>query len=262
VTGPRLNVAWNDKSVVVSRSPFSSSGSAPGPARFLVPPLAVGVLTAVFTSVELGVLAASIVFFGVAYATPGFRRRRNSPVVAAPRLTLAGPEREVFEGATRTVDRIRETWPRLGGLIAVPDAERSLADALWEIAAVLSRRQELSGVLAQLSRPDFAVRAPGDETAQELQTHRRAAEEALAVVDADLARRLASLHRADQAGREFIREEEMRAAIRAARESLGDAGDLPVLPVADPAAELADHTRSVLEAYRELTSDLRLEPPG
>lgn len=119
-----------------------------------------------------------------------------------------------------------------------------LADALWEIAGLLSRRQTLTGVLVALSHPEFAAR-PTDELNAQL----RSTKQALSELDVDLAHREASLRRADEAGRDFIREEDMRRAIRSAEMSR----EAPV-PLPDAGMKLADQTRSVLEAYRELSS--------
>jgi hypothetical protein len=132
-----------------------------------------------------------------------------------------------------------------------------LADALWEIAGVLARREEFAGVLAGLSRPDFAALSPEDPAARELRAQVRTTKEALSQVEIELARRETSLRRAEEAGRGFIREQEVRSAVRAADESLRTvappfgAGAERAL---DAGAELAEQTRTVLQAYRDLTS--------
>ncbi|MCM4083625.1 hypothetical protein [Paractinoplanes hotanensis] len=234
-------------------------------------PLIAGGIAASLGAAELGILVAAVTFFGLAYVEPSLRRRfeakrsRSAPISA--RILTASAERAAFEEATRLADSVSTTWPHLGALIETTEAEAMLADALWEIAGVLTRRQKLARVLADLSRPDFAAQSPSDETALELRSHLHATEQALAVLEADLTRRLASLRRAEQAGRNFIREDEMRRAIREARETLG-APDLDLaalsqtaLTPADAAADLADQTRSVLDAYRELTAGLHPDHP-
>lgn len=90
-------------------------------------------------------------------------------------------------------------------------------------------------------------------TARELRTQTQATKAALAQVRADLAAREASMRRAEEAGRQFIRDQEMRQAIRAAEDTLREAPPhLP--PPQDPATDLAERTQSVLAAYRELTA--------
>ena len=136
-------------------------------------------------------------------------------------VTLTEPaERAAFDEAVDAADQFAGTWSELGTLIDPAAAEALLADALGEFAAVLARRQELTAVLAQLSRPDFMARPPTDPTVRELHAQLRATKAALAEIDADLAHRRASLTGAAAAGREFIRDQEMRSAIRAAEESL------------------------------------------
>ncbi|WP_051807940.1 hypothetical protein [Actinoplanes subtropicus] len=171
----------------------------------------------------------------------------------------AAAERTAFDRAVTVADRVAKTWPALDGLIDVPEAENLLAEALWEIAGGLARRQELKAVLAQLTRPDFAAAPPADATAAKLQTQIRATKEALSAVEIDLAGRLASLGRAEEAGRTLIREREMHEAIRAAERSLATTSPDPATaaaPASDPAADLAEHTHLVLTAYRELTTTL------
>jgi hypothetical protein len=178
------------------------------------------------------------------------------------RLLSGAPERAAFQQAVGVADRIAETWPALGALVDPADAEPLLAGALWEISGVLARRQELTAVLAELNRPDFAAAPTTDQTARELRAQVQASRAALTRVGADLARREASLRRAEEAGRHFIREQEMRQAIRAAEDTLRDA--TPGFPTStlDPAADLAEQTQSVLTAYRELTADLHTDPPS
>ncbi|WP_433368765.1 hypothetical protein ACQPZX_42195 [Actinoplanes sp. CA-142083] len=174
------------------------------------------------------------------------------------RTLTAAAERTAFDRAVSTADRISQTWPALNGLIDIPEAESLLAAALWEISGLLARRQELTTVLAGLTRPDFATLSPPDPIADKLQSQIRATKEALSAVEIDLAAREASLRRAEEAGRTFIREHELREAIRAAERSLGTQPNppLPTVSTPDAAADLADHTSLVLAAYRELTTTL------
>ncbi len=280
----RLYVARDDKSIVVSRSRVRQPGARPvrhpwsalvevaAPSTrdhdrlplvaVVVPPVATALITTASLSIEAGVVAGAMVFFGTSYLSPLLLRRRRAPKTRAARtVTLTAPaDRAAFDRALGVADRISESWPRLGSLIDPPEAEALLAGALEEIAAVLARRQELTVVLAELSRPDFAAHSPGNETVRELRDHQRATKAALADLDIELARREASLSRAERAGHDFICEQEMREAIRTAEESLRTAhrpelGALPT-PAPDAGADLAEHTRSVIDAYRELTTGL------
>jgi hypothetical protein len=255
VAGRPVRHPW--KALVETDATARATTSATSPAGMALvvgPPVLAGAVITTFAPVEIGIAAGGAVFFAMSYLSPVFRRYL---VGRGPRATggethrlTAVAERAAFDRVLATADRISETWPGLGSLLEVVDAEAMLADALWEIAGVLARREELSGVLTELSRPDFLAANPSDETARELRIHRRAARLAMAQVESELAAREGNLRRVEQAGRNLVRELEMRRAIRAAEQSLRT-----VQPAAgDPAAELAEHTQSVLTAYRELTS--------
>ena len=242
-----------------------------------LPSLLAGGLTATFAPAEAAIAVGGGLFLTASYLAPELRRRaatfaaRSAGSVAARSafaflgrraeviMLVAEAERAVFQRAVDLADRIGETWPSLAELIDVPAAETMVAEALWEIAGVLSRRQELTAVLADLTHPDFAAVSPADRTVRDLRAQQQATRAALAELNADLSRRESSLRRAEEAGRAFIREQEMRRAIQAAEDSLRSAP--PGTPAPDPAADLADRTKSVVTAYRELTAGLRLNPP-
>jgi hypothetical protein len=293
VTSSRLYVARDAKVTVVCRSRLRMSGAQPvrrdwrglvevtaptlepKPPRPLsdavvvfLSPLLAGSLTAAFAPLEAGLAVGGGLFLVASYVAPVLRRRvlrrraGQAPHAsrAEVRILSEPSERAAFQQAVQVADRIAGTWPALGTLVDPAQGERLLAEALWEISGVLVRRQELTGVLAGLSRPDFAAVSPTDQTARELRTQARATKAALTQVEADLGRRAASLRRAEEAGAHFIREQEMRQAIRAAERTLRDV--TPGAPIPDPAADLAEQTQAVLTAYRELTAGLDAGPPS
>jgi hypothetical protein len=207
-----------------------------------VPPVVGGSITAAFAPVEAAYAVGGGILIATSTLAQPVRRRlqsRGLRVSGSEKYTLTS-ERNAFHRAVTVADSISETWPALGSLVDTPEAEQMLADALWEMAGLLSRRQALTGVLADLSRPEFT---PTDE----LNVQLRATKEALSGLDIDLARREASLRRADEAGRDFIREQDMRQAIKAAEVELSATQMLP-----DASTRLVDQTRSVLAAYQDL----------
>jgi hypothetical protein len=290
VTVSRLYVARDGKNTAVSRGRLRMSGADPvrrnwralveviapvldpRPPRSLsdtvlvvLPPVVAGSLTTALAPLEVGIAVGGAVFFAASYLAPVIRRRADRLPRrgrAEVRLLSAPPERAAFQQAVGVADRIAETWPALGPLIDPTDAEPMLAEALWEIAGLLTRRQELGAVLADLSRPDFAAVPAADQTARDLRAQVQATKAALAQVETDLTRREISLRRAEEAGRQFIRDQEMRRAIRAAEDSLRDTPPRGLPTPLDPAADLAEHTQSVLAAYRELTTALHTNPPS
>lgn len=228
-------------------------------AMVVIPPLVLAAVLAVFLPAELAVSVGAVVAVALFFLAQFLRHRATRPPAPAGRgpsvRELTAPaEREMFDRFVDTAERVSRTWPALGGLVDVPETAAMLTTALWEAAGVLARRQELAAVLAGLSRPDFAAASPNDRTAQELRAHLRATKQALSDLEIDLAAREASLRRAEEAGRAFIREQEMRQAIRAAEESLHP--DAAAALPADSGAALADQTNLVIAAYRELTAGL------
>jgi hypothetical protein len=231
-------------------------------ALVIVPPLVVFLLTLGAAGPPAALIAGTLAFFAmVALVAVRSRRRRRR---ASRSLTVTEPmARHVLDRVLRAADRIGEAWPALDRLIAVADAEAQLTEALWELAGVLVKGQQLRAVLAELSRPEFAQTSESDSTARQVSQQRRATRTALAAVDGEIVRRLAGIERAEAAGQAFLREEEMRQAIRAAEDSLravhDDAATAPGPARPDAGTELAEHTQSVLDAYRELTANP--EPP-
>jgi hypothetical protein len=295
---PRLYVARDERVLVVSRKRLrtvggrtsarrwpgvvesSSATPDPEPPRSLIGAAVVGVppvvtfalLRLLDVDVAIAALVALMLFFGSAYVAPVVRKRitrrralrasgDGTPAMVAgsenSRLLFDAEERATFERALATADRISDTWPELGGLVDTTDAEPMLGRALWDLSGLLARRQQVRRVLAGLDRPEYADLPAGD-AARDLEEHRANASQLLAGLDADIARREASLVAAEQAGRDFVREREARDvarnAARALRELTPDP-HVPVVPDEDPAGELAERTETVLAAYRELTSD-------
>jgi hypothetical protein len=134
------------------------------------------------------------------------------------------------------------TNPALGALIDVPIAERQLAQALFDLAGALERRQELRELHAELAEHDGAF---------ELAPRMLKATSALAELDDEVIRRLATLKAVAVAGEELIRDQEIDALVREADEAL--ARLTSAAPAADAGSELAERTEAVLRAYRELT---------
>jgi hypothetical protein len=209
----------------------------------VVPPAVAGSITAAFAPVEVAYAVGGGILIATSTLVQPVRRRRLQSrglrVAGSEKYTLTS-ERNAFHRAVALADRISETWPALGSLVDTAEAEQMLSDALWEMAGLLSRRQTLTGVLADLSSPEFT---PTDDLNAQL----RATKEALSDLDIDLARREASLRRAEEAGRDFIREQDMRQAIKSAEVELSATRVLP-----DAGTRLADQTRAVLTAYQEL----------
>jgi hypothetical protein len=231
------------------------TGRPPGETTLVfAPPVALGALAAVFAPAEIGVAVGGAALIASTYLTPRLRRRLAGRRTRRPDTVVLRSERarSAFDHALGLADRVGETWPGLGALVDTDEAATMLAEALWQIAEVLARREELDGVLEPA---DFDPSVASAETRSQLS----AARAARARVDAEFQRREAALRRAEEAGRDFIREQQMREAVRAADHTLRS---MPPAVFAgpgtslEPASSLAEHTHSVLAAYRELTAGL------
>jgi hypothetical protein len=180
----------------------------------------------------------------------GWRRRPG--VISAPRLEsdrdqhhvlVEDDDRRAFSDAIDLCQRTVETWPALGALIDIPVAQRQLAQALFDLAGALERRQELRELHAGLARHDGAF---------ELAPRMAKAAEALSEVDAEVSRRLSILQAVAVAGEDLMRDQEIDALAREADETLARLTSAGA-PGPDAGSDLAERTAAVLRAYRELS---------
>jgi hypothetical protein len=268
---------------LIEKAALPTGRDAIGVLSVFIPPMIVFILAILLTdSVLIGTLTGSAAFFAMAYLTPAKRLRRGDYLIRRPgaRQLAQSTGREVFGRALDSADRICESWPELGALVGVANAEAMLTEALWELAGVLVKAEQVHIALVELSRPEFMQQSQGDLTAHEVDDHRRSTQMALVALNAEIGRRVTALERTEAAGRAFIRERAMRRAIHAAEESLrvisddspavpGVPGVLGVLGAAripgvsglgrqDAGAELAEQSHAVLDAYRELNARYRV----
>ncbi|GAA1618471.1 hypothetical protein [Actinoplanes couchii] len=273
---PSLYVAHDDRMVIVSRLPLKIAGGSGysyswGDVLELTPAdqgvrrgpwvgflYILRAVIGIFIASNLiglvssnDVLPALAVAAGVTLAVLGWRRKPG--VIEAPHLgtdraehhvLVEDQDRMVFSDAIDLCRRTSETWPALGDLIDVPTAKRQLAQALFDIAGVLERRQELREL-----HDELAEHAGAPELAPRLAK----ATEALVDVDDELTRRLATLNAVAVTGEQLIHDERIGALAREADEVLTRLASPPPAAVPDAASELAERTEAVLRAYRELT---------
>ncbi len=273
---PALYVAHDDKMVIVSRLPLEVVGGrgisygwgsvlevTPADPPGETAPLAVvlyglaailgiaGGVTLLANPLAGGVLVLVAALAGGGAALHSWRQRPG--VISAPSLEsgreqhhvlVEARDRQVFSDAIDLCQRTSETWPALGALIDVPLAERQLAQALFDLAGALERRQELRELHAELAQHDGAF---------ELAPRMLKATDALAELDDEVAQRLATLHAVAVAGEELIRDQEIDALVRDADEALARLTSAGPAMMPDAGSELAERTAAVLRAYRELT---------
>ncbi len=170
----------------------------------------------------------------------------------AARVLWAPEERAAFERAVVVSRRIRATWPALPDMIDPVVADRALTLALDDLATLMTRRQEIRRLRAEL----FGVTrqaVPADSPAMHALTAQRARVEQLWQETGEQANRiLRSINAAALAGETFLREQQIGATARAAEVMLAE---LTVgAPLAEAGPDLADRTAAVINAYRELAA--------
>jgi hypothetical protein len=240
------------------------SDSAPGTASALLGPI-VGFV--VILIVTVAVSRAASPWFGVpvgivlivAVATAALRQQDRAERAWRDRhVTLYhARDRSTLYRGRAAVQDIVESWPTMQGLVDVADPTPTLARALWELASLLAHRQSVRRMRDDLV--EVAVGLPKDsQTWRDVDERRQRAESEFGEFNRAAARHLAYLTGlADECGR-FVAEQRAlataRTAVARADRLLGRAA--PVTLADGSGAELADRTRAVLAAYRELTNHL------
>lgn len=162
----------------------------------------------------------------------------------------APEERAAYDRAVVVSRRVRSTWPALTDMIDPVEADAALTRALHDLATLMSRRQDLRRLRADLS----AVRrtdVPADSPAVLALDARRAEADRLWQESRDEANRiLRAIDRAARTGEAFLRERAIGETARHAELVLAGltAGSAP----AETAPDLADRTEAVITAYRDL----------
>ncbi|MGX6601824.1 hypothetical protein ACWKSP_06770 [Micromonosporaceae bacterium Da 78-11] len=168
------------------------------------------------------------------------------------RVLRSPEERAAFDRAVVVSRRVRRTWPALPDMIDPVVADRALTRALDDLATLMTRRQEIRRLRAELSgvrRQDVPADSPAVAA---LATQRDRVEQLWLETGDEANRILRSINAAALAGETFLREQEIGETARAAELVLAE---LTVgAPPAGTGPELADRTEAVISAYRELAA--------
>ncbi|AGZ40059.1 hypothetical protein [Actinoplanes friuliensis] len=166
----------------------------------------------------------------------------------------APEERTAYERAVVVARRVRRTWPALRHMIDPDDADRSLTTALAQLAAIMSRRQQIRRLreeLADATQHDLPADSPA---VQALAEQRLRVEGLWRLTAADANRILASINAAAIAGENLIREQRIGETARQAELAISRlTATGPSSSDAGP--DLAERTAAVIAAYRELAAD-------
>jgi hypothetical protein len=166
----------------------------------------------------------------------------------------APEERLAYEKALAVSRRIRRTWPELRDLIDPAHADRTLTRALEQLAALLTRRQEIRRLRAELTE---AARAdlPAESPARHALAAQRERVETLWQETGRTANwMMAGITAAAQAGESVLREQRISRAAREAELAISRLAAGGPAPAAEAGSELAERTAAVVAAYRELAA--------
>jgi len=170
------------------------------------------------------------------------------------RVLLAREERLAFERALAVSRRVRRTWPELRDMIDPADADRTLTRALDQLAALMTRRQEIRRLrdeLAVVGRADLPVDSPARLA---VAAQRERIEALWRETGQSANRMLVSINTAALAGESVIREQRISRAARDAELMISQLAAGGPAPAAEAGPELAERTAAVLAAYRELAA--------
>jgi hypothetical protein len=260
--------ATDDKSDVTELRDSRIKDEAPGlratRARYgaaAVLSLLAGTTLSVAATAWLGVPLMLAAFLAVFTA---YLRRESSLTEAWKRnhrILTHHEDTRVFNAARSATESIVRSWPHLSALVGIGDPSPALARSLWNLSEILLARAALRDKHQELVRARTDL--PADTAiAREVDDRLAQVEAFLATVEADIDVRLNAFEDLAERCQRYIREEQAIArahkAVRSADQALGDPG--PATDIAlEPGNELAERTRAVLDAYRELTKDVGTE---
>jgi hypothetical protein len=184
------------------------------------------------------------------------RAARTGLIVVPPgdrhHVLSSAEERTAYEKALAVAQRIRAAAPALADMIDPADADQALVRALDDLAAVLSRRQDLRRLRAELTEVDHRD-LPADSPAVRALTEQRSRVNVLFREAGMTANRLLnSINAAAVAGENLIREQRIGATAERAEQTLAQLTAAGAGRSLEAGPELAERTAAVISAYREL----------
>ena len=196
--------------------------------------------------------AALLVLFGREQA-----RAARTGLIAVPagddRHVLDSPEeRSAYQKALFVARRIRSTWPALEHMIDPHDADRSLTRALDDLAAIMSRRQEIRRLRAELDEVDHHDLPAGSPAVCALLEQRTRVAALWRETGVSANRILASINAAALAGDNLVREQRIGATADRAGAAIAHLAAAGRARSVEAGPELAERTAAVVCAYREL----------
>jgi hypothetical protein len=217
------------------------------------------VLSAVLNAAGLPWWAPAAISVAV-FCSAGWELHRAARVglIAVPgrdcHVLTAVEERTAYRRTLVVARRIRRTWPALAHMIDPVDADRSLTRALDDLAEIMSRRQEVRRLRAELTEVDHRD-LPADSPAVRALLEQRLRVDALwRDTGASANRILAAINAAALAGDNLIREQRIGATANRAEQVIAELTAAGRARSVEAGPELAERTEAVVAAYRELAT--------
>lgn len=168
------------------------------------------------------------------------------------RLLTGAPERGEFDRLLRLAERVGKTLPALKHLVDPNEAGGLLAQALWDGAKNLARKEEIRAVRDDLKRHAQERSDEMSRSRLDLLQQQQRASTLWSEVNEELDKLRSHLTAAAEAGEAFIRDRDLDETLSRTEKALAQ------LSIDDPSnssgasEQLADETSAVVQAYREL----------
>ncbi|MGW5667745.1 hypothetical protein [Micromonospora sp. NPDC003776] len=168
------------------------------------------------------------------------------------RVLTTPQEQRSFRALVGLAERVGRTLPALDELVDPNEAGELLAQALWDGAKSLARKQEIRAVRDELGRHEDHVSDDSSRSQRDFVHQRQQAKALWKEVNGDLAKLVAHLTAAAESGEAYIRDRELDDTLQRTEKALAElSADLMSGPSA-ASEQLADETTAVLDAYRGL----------
>ncbi len=168
------------------------------------------------------------------------------------RVLTTPQEQRSFRALVGLAERVGRTLPALDELVDPNEAGELLAQALWDGAKNLARKQEIRAVRDELRRHEDHVSGESSRSQRDFAHQQQQADALWKEVNGDLTKLGAHLTAAAESGEAFIRDRELDDTLQRTEKVLAE---LSVDLMSGPSAaseQLADETTAVLDAYRGL----------
>ncbi|MEH0820718.1 MULTISPECIES: hypothetical protein [unclassified Micromonospora] len=168
------------------------------------------------------------------------------------RVLSTPQEQRTFRALVKLAERVGRTLPELDELVEPNEAGELLAQALWDGAKTLARKQDVRAVRDDLRRHETHASDESSRAHRDLMHQRQQADALWEEVNGDLAKLVAQLTAAAESGERFIRDQDLDVTLQRTEKALAELSTDLMAGPSGASEQLADETTAVLDAYNEL----------